>query len=668
MSHPRSIWLAFFACALLGLGALAVISRHAMRLEEDRRSVAGAMELSRSVRLALWRMDSEASALLMRENNRPPAIFRETQPPSNAPAYARAYFEINEDGALSSTAPAEPAVKSELRRLLGVADAPMVADVGRQLPQAASQSIELPKAELAYAAANAFSSAQYFEAQVPPPAVMAGEKPSLADSDAQSKAKEAPPVSQKQMLEKVPDDKVAAASKIKPSAAPARRAAESSKNLQADAAVEQASINEFNKRAQAVQQATNRAFDNTGNWAAAPQAVENFQAQSIPAFVPPPVEIGVTAFQPIWLEGELFLVRAAGPDDRRRVQGIWLDAAALARALLEGINDLLASASLEPYEPFAFARETVTRGDGAAGLGESRLRAIPSSLGNAPMALLSLPWELVPGAPAHRAEAASPLSLLLGLAWGGAALGLLAAALLLRGVLQLSERRAAFVSSVTHELRTPLTTFSLYSEMLADGMVAEPAKQKEYLRTLHRESGRLGHLVENVLAYSRLERGSARARVEDIRFDMLLNRVLSRPMERAAAVGAAMQTRCSDESAVLRTDAGAVEQILFNLVDNAAKYAPPGEGDPPWELTTGCDSRTCWIDFRDHGPGIGKRDRRRLFRPFHKSAEEAANTKPGVGLGLALSRRLARALGGDLILRESGHDGSTFRLKLPRAS
>ncbi|MFM7181993.1 MAG: sensor histidine kinase [Verrucomicrobiales bacterium] len=664
MSHPRSIWLAFIACALLGLGGLAVISRHAMRLEEDRRAVAEAMELSRSVRLALWRMDSEASALLMRENSRPPAIFRETQIPSNAPAYARAYFEINENGALSSAAPTDPAVKGELRRLLGVTDAPMVAVVEPQVLMPSNGNADLQKAQLAYAAANAVTLNQPENFDVLP----AIKESSDAASMQQVRSKDAPPLAAKQMLEKVPDDKVAAASKIKPSAAPARRMGEQTKgNNYRDSAVEQADANEFNKRAQAVQQATNRAFDNTGNWSAAPEAPDPFAAQSIPPFVPPPLEIGVTAFQPIWLEGELFLVRAAGPEARRRVQGIWLDSAALARSLLDGIGDLLDGALLEPYEPFAYARETVIRGDGAAELVESRLRAIPSSLGNAPMALLSLPWELVPGKPALTLAGASPLPLLLGLAWGGAALGLLAAALLLRGVLQLSERRAAFVSSVTHELRTPLTTFSLYSEMLADGMVAEPAQQQEYLHTLRRESGRLAHLVENVLAYSRLERGSARARVEDIRFDMLLDRVLSRPRERAAAAGTAVSIRCSDESAVLRTDAGAVEQILFNLVDNAAKYAPPAEGGEPWELTTGCDSRSCWIDFRDHGPGIGKRDRGRLFRPFHKSAEEAANTKPGVGLGLALSRRLARALGGDLILRETGPTGSTFRLKLPRA-
>jgi signal transduction histidine kinase len=72
-------------------------------------------------------------------------------------------------------------------------------------------------------------------------------------------------------------------------------------------------------------------------------------------------------------------------------------------------------------------------------------------------------------------------------------------ALVLRGMMALSERRASFVSSVTHELRTPLATFKLYSEMLADGMVREEAKKQQYLETLTGEADRLGHLVENVL-------------------------------------------------------------------------------------------------------------------------------------------------------------------------
>ena len=70
----------------------------------------------------------------------------------------------------------------------------------------------------------------------------------------------------------------------------------------------------------------------------------------------------------------------------------------------------------------------------------------------------------------------------------------------------LSERRGAFVSAVTHELRTPLTTLRMYTEMLADGMVPDEPRRRSYLQTLRAEADRLGHLVENVLAYSRLER------------------------------------------------------------------------------------------------------------------------------------------------------------------
>ena len=96
----------------------------------------------------------------------------------------------------------------------------------------------------------------------------------------------------------------------------------------------------------------------------------------------------------------------------------------------------------------------------------------------------------------------SPIFLSLGIAWACVLLAATAVAGLLAGVMRLSARRASFVSAVTHELRTPLTTFQMYAEMLADGMVPEESKQKEYLATLRAEAGRLIHLVENVLAYA----------------------------------------------------------------------------------------------------------------------------------------------------------------------
>ncbi|MDA0767628.1 MAG: sensor histidine kinase, partial [Verrucomicrobia bacterium] len=126
----------------------------------------------------------------------------------------------------------------------------------------------------------------------------------------------------------------------------------------------------------------------------------------------------------------------------------------------------------------------------------------------------------------------TPLRISLLLGWIAVILALFAAAALLRGVMKMSERRAAFVSSVTHELRTPLTTFQLYSDMLAGGMVQDEEKRQGYLDTLCLEAGRLNHLIENVLAYSRIERGSARAKHEKLSVTDLLSRFERRGRER----------------------------------------------------------------------------------------------------------------------------------------
>jgi K+-sensing histidine kinase KdpD len=123
-------------------------------------------------------------------------------------------------------------------------------------------------------------------------------------------------------------------------------------------------------------------------------------------------------------------------------------------------------------------------------------------------------------------------------------------------------------------------------------------------------------------------------------------------------------------SQLLITDGGAVEQILFNLVDNACKYAAVAD-DKRIHLHVAVEQRQVAIEVRDHGPGIPPTARRRLFRPFSKSVQEAARTAPGVGLGLALSKRLASDLGGCLAMATKGGAapaGAAFVLTLPAAA
>ncbi len=128
--------------------------------------------------------------------------------------------------------------------------------------------------------------------------------------------------------------------------------------------------------------------------------------------------------------------------------------------------------------------------------------------------------------------------------------------------------------------------------------------------------------------------------------------------------------RLSVECGVAATDAGmftdvsAVEQILFNLVDNACKYAARAE-DKRIRFSVQPASDNVVFRVWDHGPGISREDERRLFRPFSKSAQRSAESAPGVVLGLALCRRLAKQIGGRLAFVRMP-EGACFERTLPQ--
>lgn len=227
---------------------------------------------------------------------------------------------------------------------------------------------------------------------------------------------------------------------------------------------------------------------------------------------------------------------------------------------------------------------------------------------------------------------------------------------------RMERRRSDFVSAVTHELRTPLTSFQLMTEMLANGLV--PAeKVGEYHNNLHRESKRLAHLVENVLSFSRLTRGKIRGRQDAGPCRQLLGGVLEKTAERLRAAGfkVSLTQDTRTELLSLRTDILSLEQILTNLTDNAIKYAG-GVNAPAVTISTMRSHRSLQVRFADNGPGMQDDVRRHLFQPFSHTAQP---NKPGIGLGLALSRDIARSIGGELSLEKSTSQGTSFILTLP---
>jgi signal transduction histidine kinase len=279
--------------------------------------------------------------------------------------------------------------------------------------------------------------------------------------------------------------------------------------------------------------------------------------------------------------------------------------------------------------------------------------------------LASVPARLVTNWSPPMASAL-PVATILWITWGMTAVALLALGFMLRAAIGYGDRRARFASAVTHELRTPLTTFRMYSEMLADGMVTDPAAQHEYLETLRTESDRLSRVVENVLAWSRLEQGRFASRRERHVLAALLHKQAPTLQQRLAQSGLVLDLDIESgaESLALSTDDEAIGQILFNLIDNAAKYAR-GARDPHVHVVVRRTANRAQIDVRDHGEGVPAAFAARIFAPFDRGARQAAsNDAPGVGLGLPLARALARDLGGELELVPGG-DGACFRLTLP---
>jgi len=196
-------------------------------------------------------------------------------------------------------------------------------------------------------------------------------------------------------------------------------------------------------------------------------------------------------------------------------------------------------------------------------------------------------------------------------------------------------------------------------------MVPDPAERQELLRTLLQEADRLDHVVKNILAFARMEsrRGVNRGPVT---LGELLGRAGTRLAERAGQSSRPLEVVAEPALAalVLDTDPTVVEQILLNLVDNACKYAA-GAQDPTLRLDVVRDGPWMRMRFRDYGPGIPPGDVARIFLPFRTPSSESARRAPGIGLGLALCRRLAKALGGKLELDGAVRDGAGFVLSLP---
>jgi signal transduction histidine kinase len=229
-------------------------------------------------------------------------------------------------------------------------------------------------------------------------------------------------------------------------------------------------------------------------------------------------------------------------------------------------------------------------------------------------------------------------------------------------VVHFAERRSNFVAAVSHELKTPLTAIRMYAEMLRDGLVASEQKRDDYHRAISDESERLSRLIDNVLDFSRLEQGGREMRLVVGSPGDALRDMAERLRPHVEREGFTLDIEIEAELPAVRFDRDALVQVVFNLVDNALKYAAPAENK---EIVLGCargeDGRVV-VSVRDHGPGVPRRELRRIFESFYRIEDELTRSAKGSGIGLALVRELGEAMGA--IVRGDNAPGGGLRVAL----
>ncbi len=229
-----------------------------------------------------------------------------------------------------------------------------------------------------------------------------------------------------------------------------------------------------------------------------------------------------------------------------------------------------------------------------------------------------------------------------------------------------NDAKTRFVTMISHELRTPLGAIGGYANLI-DAETAGPVtpRQREFvLRILHNQKHLLS-LVSQLLDVGRIESGRLDLMICPLPINSLVDDV--RPMidPHAEAGGIELDIEPADASILVNADRERVEQIVLNLLSNAVKFC--GTGGSVRVSSSSTREQVC-LHVRDAGVGIAPEMLQAVFDPFFRIASMSGKTPVGTGLGLTISRQLARAMGGDLTVESRVGQGSTFTLILPRVS
>ena len=222
---------------------------------------------------------------------------------------------------------------------------------------------------------------------------------------------------------------------------------------------------------------------------------------------------------------------------------------------------------------------------------------------------------------------------------------------------QLENTRQEFVANVSHELRTPLSLIKGYVETLLEGAKSDPEKCTRFLQTIEKHTDRLTYLIEDLLTISRLQSGQVVMNFHEVNLREEAQRVIDDLRTRAADKSVTIENNVPPALAA-RADADRLQQVFFNLIENAIKY-----GRPDGKVTVGGQARgdgraEMWV--QDDGPGIPAEARDRVFERFYRVDRARSRETGGTGLGLSIVKHIIQAHAGEVWLKSQMGTGTTF--------
>ncbi|MEO1925518.1 MAG: ATP-binding protein [Gammaproteobacteria bacterium] len=225
------------------------------------------------------------------------------------------------------------------------------------------------------------------------------------------------------------------------------------------------------------------------------------------------------------------------------------------------------------------------------------------------------------------------------------------------GQIDLAGRQRNFISAVNHELKTPLTSIRMYGEILRSDWVLNEDKKRSYYDFIFFESERLSRLINNVLQLARLENNREEVVCQTLALRLLFQRLKHQISLQIEPSGFQCLALPGTEDVQIQVDEDAMTQIMINLVDNAIKFASGAEKkviEIGYRYRRG--NKMVLFFVRDYGPGIEKKQMKKIFQLFYRSGDELTRTQPGTGIGLALVVQLAESMNAqvDLVNRDPG--------------